>query len=189
MTAFLAPGFHLVAYPVRAGAALNLVAFTRGTSMSETWSGTMDTKVLKNAMRRTAPALSQLADDAGEWMVWPIHTRTDGPWTAPGGIALIGDAAHAMMPYAAQGAAMAIEDAETLAGHVLARPDSVAAALATWERERRRRIERVARRGRLNKMAWHAAGPVAATRNLFLRMRTPEKLATGLDWLYGFTGA
>ena len=186
VTAFLAPGFHLVAYPVRAGAALNLVAFTRGTSMSETWSGAMDTKVLKNAMRRTAPALSQLADDAGEWMVWPIHTRTGGPWTAPGGIALIGDAAHAMTPYAAQGAAMAIEDAETLAGHVLARPDSVAAALATWERERRRRIERVARRGRLNKMAWHAAGPVAATRNLFLRMRTPEKLATGLDWLYGW---
>ena len=162
VTAFLAPGFHLITYPVRAGAALNLVAFTRGNAMGETWSGKMDTQVLKHAMRRTAPALAKLADDTGEWTVWPIHTaRPGGPWTAPGGIALIGDAAHAMTPYAAQGAAMAIEDAETLAGHVLAKPDSVAAALAAWEKERRKRIERVARRGASTASTWHASGPVA----------------------------
>ena len=52
VTAFLAPGFHLITYPVRAGAALNLVAFTRGNAMGETWSGKMDTQVLK---QRDAP--------------------------------------------------------------------------------------------------------------------------------------
>lgn len=188
VTAFLAPGFHMVTYPVRAGSALNLVAFTRGKAIDETWSGTLDNKLLKAAMRRTAPALSKLADDVGEWTVWPIHTaRLDDPWTSPKGIALIGDAAHAMTPYAAQGAAMAIEDAETLAGHVLARSDSLSAALAAWEKERRSRIDRVARRGRFNRMTWHAAGPVAIARNALLRMRKPEKLATGLDWLYGWT--
>lgn len=81
---------------------------------------------------------------------------------------------------------MAIEDAETLAGHVLARPDSVGAALAAWEKERRQRVERVARRGRFNRMTWHGAGPVAIARNFVLRMRKPEKLATSLDWLYGW---
>ena len=186
VTAFLTPGFHLITYPVRAGAALNLAAFTRGDAMAETWSGKMDTKVLKSGMRRAAPALQKLADDAGEWTVWPIHTARNGPWTAPGGIALIGDAAHAMTPFAAQGAAMAIEDAETLAGHVLAQPDSVATALAAWEKERRKRVERVARRGSFNRMTWHAAGPLAMVRNAMLRMRTPEKLATSLDWLYGW---
>ncbi len=187
VTAFLTPGFHMVTYPVRAGAALNLAAFTRGTAMAETWSGQMDTKVLRNAMRRTAPALQKLADDAGEWTVWPLHTvPLAGHWTAAGGIALIGDAAHAMTPFAAQGAAMAIEDAETLAGHVLARPDSVAAALAAWEKERRKRVERVIRRGSFNRMTWHAAGPIAMVRNAVLRMRTPEKLATSFDWLYGW---
>lgn len=187
VTAFLMPGFHLITYPVRAGAALNLVAFTNGSEIGETWSGEMDTKILKNAMRRAAPVLLKLADDTGEWMVWPIHTAWPGSsWTASGGIALIGDAAHAMTPYAAQGAAMAIEDAETLAGHVLARPDSVAAALAAWEKERRKRVDRVARRGSFNRMTWHAAGPVAMARNFVLRMRTPEKLATSLDWLYGW---
>jgi len=188
VTAFLAPGFHLVTYPVRAGSALNLVAFTGGKAIDATWSGTLDGKILKQAMRRTAPALQRLADDEGEWTVWPIHTvRPDARWTAPAGIALIGDAAHAMTPYAAQGAAMAIEDGETLAGHVLARPDSLAAALAGWEKERRQRIDRVARRGRLNRITWHAAGPVAAARDLVLRVRKPESLATGLDWLYGWT--
>ncbi|MDQ2633886.1 MAG: FAD-dependent monooxygenase [Pseudomonadota bacterium] len=187
VTAFLAPGFHLVTYPVRSGAALNLVAFTRGSAMDNTWSGNMDTGVLKHAMRRTAPALLKLADDVGEWTVWPIHTvYPGGPWTAPGGIALIGDAAHAMTPYAAQGAAMAIEDAETLASHVLTRSDSVAAALSAWETERHQRVDRVARRGSFNRMTWHAGGPVAMVRNTILRMRRPEKLATGLDWLYGW---
>lgn len=186
VTAFLTPGFHLITYPVRAGAALNLAAFTRGNAMAETWSGKGDTTVLRNAMRRAAPALQKLAEDAGEWTVWPIHTARSGPWTAPGGIALIGDAAHAMTPFAAQGAAMAIEDAETLAGHVLAQPDGVAAALAAWEKERRKRVDRVARRGSFNRMTWHARGPVAMVRNAMLRMRTPEKLATSLDWLYGW---
>lgn len=186
VTAFLTPGFHMIAYPVRAGAALNLAAFTRGTAMGETWFGKADTTVLKGAMRRAAPALQKLADDAGEWTIWPIHAAPAGPWTTPGGIVLIGDAAHAMTPFAAQGAAMAIEDAETLAGHVLARQDSVAAALAGWEKERKKRVERVERRGSFNRMAWHAGGPVAMVRNAILRMRTPEKLATSLDWLYGW---
>ena len=187
VTAFLAPGFHLITYPVRSGSALNIVAFTSGKAIGETWAGSMDNAVLRQAMRRTAPALLALAGDVGEWTVWPIHTvPRQAAWTAPSGIALIGDAAHAMTPYAAQGAAMAIEDGETLAGHVLARPDSLMAALANWEKERRLRIERVARRGRLNYVAWHAAGPFASARNLILRMRKPEKLATGLDWLYGW---
>jgi salicylate hydroxylase len=92
-----------------------------------------------------------------------------------------------MTPYAAQGAAMAIEDGETLAAHVLARPGSLATALAAWEKERRQRVDRVLRRGRLNRIAWHAAGPVAMARNLMLRIRKPESLATDLDWLYGWT--
>lgn len=188
VNAFLAPGFHLVTYPVRSGSALNIVAITGGRPMGETWSGTLDNQVLKHAMRRAAPALSQLADDVGEWTVWPLHTADAGAaWTTPTGIALIGDAAHAMTPYAAQGAAMAIEDGETLASHVLARPGNLATALAAWEKERRPRVDRVLKRGRLNRIAWHAAGPVAAARNLMLRMRKPESLATDLDWLYGWT--
>ena len=185
VTAFLRSGFHLVAYPVRGGSALNLVAFTGGAAMAETWSDKADIAVLKKAMARTAPALARLADDSEAWTAWPVHTVRDGAsWVASGGMALIGDAAHAMTPYAAQGAAMAIEDAETLAVRVAASRGGLGAALAAWEKERKLRIARVARRGALNRRAWHASGPVAMVRNIFLRMNSPEKLAADLDWLY-----
>ena len=131
VTAFMHPGFHLIVYPVRNGAAYNLVAFTPGSPMAQTWSGKADVSVLKAAMSRTDPALARLAEHCAPWTVWPIHTvDPTARWTAAGGIALIGDAAHAMTPFAAQGAAMAIEDAETLASHVAANPFDIAAALA-----------------------------------------------------------
>lgn len=187
VAAYLSPGFHLIVYPVRGGAAFNLAAFTTGQPAPETLSGQSDATVLKTAMSRTAPALARLAEAGGPWTEWPIHTVDPRPrWTAPGGIALIGDAAHAMTPFAAQGAAMAIEDAETLAACVAASPSDIAGALTDWERQRRPRIARVARRGAINRLAWHAAGPVALARNLFLKMRPPESLAADLDWLYGW---
>ena len=108
------------------------------------------------------------------------------PWVATGGIALVGDAAHAMTPYAAQGAAMAIEDGETLAARVVGRQGTLGAALTAWEKERRSRIARVTRRGATNRRAWHASGIIARMRNLYVRMHSPKRLAAGFDWLYGW---
>jgi len=186
VTAFLHSGFHLIVYPVRGGAAFNLVAFTPGQRIAEGWSGTADAAPLERAMRRTAPMLARLAREAGPWTAWPIHTvRPDAPWTAQN-VALIGDAAHAMTPFAAQGAAMAIEDAQTLAANVAAAPGNMLAALTDWERTRRPRVAAVARRGAFNHFAWQARGPVAVARNLVLKTRPPEKLAADMDWLYGW---
>jgi salicylate hydroxylase len=187
VTTFLHPGFHLVAYPVSNGAAFNLAAFTKGERIAEGWSGHADARMLTDAMRGTAPALVQLVEQAGPWTAWPIHTIDQRqPWTTPTGITLIGDAAHAMTPFAAQGAAMAIEDAVTLAGFVADSPADLKGALAAWELARRPRVAKVARRGAVNRLAWHASGPVAIARNLFLKLRSPEKLAADLDWLYGW---
>jgi salicylate hydroxylase len=187
VTTFLHPGFHLVAYPVRSGAAFNLVAFTPGQSIGRTWGGNADPAMLARALRGTAPARRALVEKAGARTVWPVHTvDARRPWTRSGRLALIGDAAHAMTPFAAQGAAMAIEDAATLAMLVAAPPGNMAQALSKWEELRRPRVAKVARRGALNRLAWHAAGPVALARNLFLKMRAPEKLAADLDWLYGY---
>lgn len=187
VTTFLHPGFHMVAYPVSKGDAFNLVAFTRGERIAEGWSGHADPGILAAAMRGTAPGLVKLVEMAGPWLTWPLHTvEQKQPWTTPNGIALIGDAAHAMTPFAAQGAAMAIEDAATLAGSFAAFPADPARGLLVWENLRRPRVAKVARRGALNHLAWHAAGPVAIARNLFLKIRSPEKLAMDLDWLYGW---
>ncbi|PZV33403.1 FAD-dependent monooxygenase [Mesorhizobium kowhaii] len=186
VTTFLHPGFHMVAYPVSKGAAFNLAAFTKGERIAEGWSGNADTRILTGAMRGTAAALARLIEEAGPWTAWPIHTvESNQPWTTDG-MALIGDAAHAMTPFAAQGAAMAIEDAAMLADVVADFPADQAQSLQIWENLRRPRIARVARRGALNRLAWHAAGPVSIARNLFLKMRSSEKLAADLDWLYGW---
>jgi salicylate hydroxylase len=187
VTAFLSPGLHIVVYPLRRGLLFNLAAFTSGGDPGRTWAARTDLTLLRRAMDRTSPALAGLADDGAEWTCWPIHTvDATQSWTPQPGLVLIGDAAHAMTPFAAQGAAMAIEDADRLAAHVTARPGDLAGALSSWEAERRPRILRVARRGAVNRLAWHAAGPVALARNLFLKLRPPEKLAAGLDWLYGW---
>ena len=186
VTAFLHSGAHLIVYPLRGGKAFNLVAFTPGERVAEGWSGKADNAILLNALRGGAAKLSQLVEAAGPWTVWPIHTvEASGAWTR-GNIALIGDAAHAMTPFAAQGAAMAIEDAVTLADGVSDMRGSLEETLAGWEAKRRQRVSRVARRGALNRFAWHAAGPVALARDLFLKARSPDALAADMDWLYGW---
>lgn len=187
VTTFLHPGFHMVAYPVSKGDAFNLVAFTGGERIAEGWSGHADPGILASAMRGTAPDLTELVEMVGAWLTWPLHTvKQNQPWTMPDGIALIGDAAHAMTPFAAQGAAMAIEDAAMLADIIADFPADPAQSLQIWENLRRPRVARIARRGAVNRLAWHATGPVAIARNLFLRMRSSEKLAADLDWLYGW---
>ncbi len=188
VNAFLHPGFHLVAYPLRGGAEVNLVAFTPGRDLGEHWSAQTDAAPLRRAMRAVASPLAALAEDGGAWTAWPVHTVEAAAWTFGGRAALIGDAAHAMTPFAAQGAAMAIEDAETLAACVAAEPEGLASALAGWEAMRRPRLRQVARRGAFNRLVWHAAGPAAMARDLILRLRRPEHLLADFDWLYGWDG-
>lgn len=186
VTAFMHPQFHLVAYPIRGGSALNLVAITRGEAADATWEQNTAVRPLKTALGMAHPALARLADDVPAWTAWPIHEAdATAPWTSAKGLALIGDAAHAIPPFAAQGAAMAIEDAAVLAGF-LARKSDVAAALADYERVRKPRVLRVARRGAFNRFVWHASGPVALARDAVLRARSADALMADFDWLYGY---
>jgi salicylate hydroxylase len=183
VTAFLRPGFHLIAYPVRAGSAINLAAFTKAAAPTEVVRSP-DVSLLKSELSLCSPALRQLGD-ATDWGFWPVYTVDPrAAWTSARSVALIGDAAHAMTPYAAQGAAMAIEDAATLADAVASAPRSLRPALTAWEAARRPRIARVARRAAFNRFAWHAKGPIAAARNLMLAKRGGERLAADMDWLY-----
>lgn len=185
VNAFLGPGFHLVAYPIRAGREINLVAFIAGPALPRYWSAAADQSLLAACFARSAPILRDLTHSPEGWEAYPIHTVSRiQKWTTPG-LVLIGDAAHAVTPYAAQGAAMAIEDGYTLAGAVAADGD-LNAALAAWEAGRRVRLDRVRKRGAFNKFAWHARGPVRAARDAVLRLRSPERLADDMDWLYGY---
>jgi salicylate hydroxylase len=188
VTAFLSAKAHLIAYPIRGGDAVNLAAFTKGASPGDTWSNGREPQGLLDGLAGSDERLLRLVQDAAPWTVWPIHTVDPrAPWINAKGAVLIGDAAHAMTPFAAQGAASAIEDAYVLAQNVAAQPGALAIALRRYEAARRARVVAVARRGRLNEFAWHASGPVALARNLFLTARGPRRLAADMDWLYGWT--
>ncbi|MEO3387662.1 FAD-dependent oxidoreductase [Mesorhizobium sp. CAU 1741] len=190
VTSFMHPRFHLVAYPLRGGRAVNFVAVTRGPEPVRGWSGAADTGLLLDAMRGAADELQSLAAMAGSWTTWPLHdVDPNGPWTDGSGLALVGDAAHAMTPFAAQGAAMAIEDAATLARLVAKQPGDKRHALERYEQARQRRVARVAKRGSFNRFVWHARGPVAFGRDMVLASRPAGSLASDMDWLYGFDEA
>ncbi|WP_011580456.1 MULTISPECIES: FAD-dependent monooxygenase [Chelativorans] len=185
VTAFLSPDFHLISYPLRGGAVTNLVLVARGEEVGRGWANAADTDHLLGKTVKAAPALSALIREAGAWTAWPIHeVQSESRWIDPRGLALIGDAAHALSPYAAQGAAMAIEDAATLAALVAG--GNQPAALAAFEHRRKRRMLRVARRGEFNRFVWHAGGLIARARNLVLRLKSESSLAADLDWLYGY---
>lgn len=187
VNAFLHPRAHLIAYPIRGGTAVNLAAFAHGPESDSAWAKAADVAALAGAFSGADDALLRLLREAGPWTVWPIHTVDPAsPWIDPAGIVAIGDAAHAMTPFAAQGAAMAIEDAYVLAANVAAQPAALEVALKRYEQARRSRVLAVERRGRLNEFAWHASFPVSMARNMFLRLRGPERLAADMDWLYGW---
>jgi salicylate hydroxylase len=185
VTALLDPFFHLVAYPVRGGSAVNLVAVTRGRELAQRWTNAIGADGLADLMEWAHPALARLAR-AAEWRAWPIFTAPDGPWTHPGGIALTGDAAHAMTPFAAQGAAMAIEDAVTLATLVGRPLADIGEALSEYEKLRQARVRRVIGRGAFNRFVWHARGPIALGRDTVLKLRPGASLMRDFDWLYGW---
>jgi salicylate hydroxylase len=133
-----------------------------------------------------AESLQALLLAARSWKRWALHTLPPLKRWTRGPIALLGDAAHPMLPFFAQGAVMALEDAMVIA-HALARqPDDTPAALRWYQRQRRARVRRVVNASRRNGRIYHLAGPAAAARNFVLRNVTSHRLMTRYDWLYGW---
>ncbi|WP_018239602.1 FAD-dependent monooxygenase [Ensifer sp. BR816] len=191
VTAFLGPNAHLVAYPLREIDGFNLVAIIGGKPTAAAWIG-QDSEERRRefaaAFENWHRDLRSMIENAVSATYWPLCTVDEGAWHNGRDLVLIGDAAHAMTPFAAQGAAMAIEDASELA-HCLATCADPPAAFGRYEHARRARIARVRNRAAFNRFAYHARGPVRVARNLVLALKGPEALAADLDWLYGYDGS
>ena len=170
---WLGPGGHLVHYPVRSKD-LNVVVIA-----GEEAGAAPPQKPFGREARRLIGAVP-------EWTLWPLFDVDPARSWARGRVALIGDAAHAMAPSAAQGGAQAIEDAWVLAAALAKRPDDPAAALRAYERARRPRVEKIAREARRNLAVYNLRGLPAAARNIVLSAMSPERLLKRLDWLYGW---
>ncbi|WGR91528.1 FAD-dependent monooxygenase [Bradyrhizobium sp. ISRA443] len=187
---WMGPDAHLVAYPISAGRQINVVAITAGAWNQPGWSAPGDTDEIKGAfaMSRWPSTARMLVGAVGCWRKWALFTLPDlGRWNE-GAMALLGDAAHAMLPFAAQGAGMAIEDAAVLAR---ALSDStgeniseIPAALARYTRMRRARVLQVQRLARQQGRIYHLSGAAAIARDLALRAMGPHRMLARQDWIY-----
>ena len=203
VTAWLGPHLHLVHYPVRGGEWLNVVAFiahsgvgtlggsTASASANEEWDQAASTMALQTALRGVCRPLEDLIQAIDAWRAWPVCHRApvQGPHEqSRGSVALLGDAAHPMLPYLAQGAGMAIEDAQALGQCLQGNDDlqgkaSLQAALQSYAQARWHRNASVQRRALRNAQIFHATGLVALGRNL--SMRVLGERVMDLPWLYG----
>ncbi len=186
VTAYLGAKAHLVSYPLNEIEGFNLVAIAAGTRSDESWA--IDADAARRAMLLEQFSgwhrdIRTILAGAERPTFWPLYQASEGNWHNGRDTVLIGDAAHAMMPFSAQGAAMAIEDAFALAAHVARAP--LPSALAAFTSERKARAARVKARGDFNRFAYHARGPFRLGRDIVLSLRSPETLAADLDWLYG----
>jgi salicylate hydroxylase len=187
---WMGPDAHLVAYPISAARQINVVAIVPGTWNRPGWSAPGDANELKNAFasRRWPATARMLLGAVDGWRRWALFTLPDiGEW-ADGAIALLGDAAHAMLPFAAQGAGMAIEDAAVLAGCLSqSTGDNIAgvpAALKRYGRLRRGRVLRVQRAARQQGRIYHLTGPLALARDLAIKAMGPQRMLARQDWIY-----
>lgn len=186
--AFLGPKGHIVAYPLKEVSAYNVVAISIGADPGQTWkaeSTGQQKEMLLKQFQSWDPAIIELLEKTESSNFWPLYQLSEGRWHNGRNCVLIGDSAHAMMPFAAQGAAMAIEDAFELAGQVMA-TDTLSEGLAAFEALRVPRISKARKRAQLNRFAYHASGPFKLGRDLLFAMRSPQSFAADLDWLYGY---
>ena len=190
VTVWLGPRMHLVAYPVSAGERLNVVAIVQGgtSGSARDWDQAAVAAELHGAAGPLCTPLNDLVQAMPGWRLWALYDRSplrSADEMARGRIALLGDAAHPMRPYLAQGAAMAIEDAAEL-GRALSMAASAGIedplALRRYALSRWQRCARTQARSRQNGQIFHATGWLQRGRDLALRVLGERLLDQ--PWLY-----
>lgn len=177
---------HLVAYPVKDGRRLNIVAVVADTWNRPGWSepGTVAEIAARYAFPGWSSVPRMLIGAVDSWTRWALFEVPVPSAMVDGRVALIGDAAHAMVPFIAQGAGMAIEDAAVLAHCLAQSPSDPVAAFRHYDAMRAPRVSRVQNAARQAGRIYHLAGAARLARNQAMRMLGGERLLARHDWIY-----
>jgi salicylate hydroxylase len=187
---WMGPNAHLVTYPISGARLINVVAVVPGEWSRPGWSEPGAVTEIKNAFANSPwPGNARMLVGAVEdWRKWALFTVSDGGEWTDGATALLGDAAHAMLPFGAQGAAMAIEDAAVLAKCLGESQNeggpTISAAMQRYARLRRSRVTHIQHAARGAGRIFHLTGPAAYARDLAIRAMGADRLLARQNWIY-----
>jgi salicylate hydroxylase len=181
-------GGHVVYYPVKGGRLINVVAILRDAWHEPGWSaaGERDELLARFRPRSWRGPPREIVCAADRWLKWALFDAAPLSHWGRGPVTLLGDAAHPILPYLAQGAAMAIEDAAELGQCLGHAGDDPAAAMRLYERRRRARTAQAQREARRNGAIYQMGAVGGLVRTLTLAAMGGERLISRYDWLYGW---
>jgi salicylate hydroxylase len=185
---WLLPGAHVVHYPLRDASLINAVVILEEPPEAENAHSSLSLAgaelARRFALRRAAGELRELIEAGAAWRHWPLFTRPALAQWSQGPVTLLGDAAHPMVPFLAQGAAQAIEDADALGEAFMRVGATVETAFAAYGDARSARAEQVVRASRRQGVYFHMSGLPAAARNLAIRALGGPGMLARNAWLY-----
>ena len=188
-TLWAGPKCHIVHYPLSGWKVFNLVVTYHNDAPEPVAGKPVSHEEVLQGFVHVHPRAQQIIRHGKDWKLWVLCDRDPVERWVDGRVALLGDAAHPMMQYFAQGAAMAMEDAVCLAHMVAAHPGQVETALESYRRRRVLRTARVQLQSReIGDHIYHPAGAHAHLRNSMLTAMSAEDMYDSLAWLYGGSG-
>lgn len=178
------PRTHLVHYPLHSGEIYNLVAVFHSDRYEEGWDTFGDPEELNQRFAGEHEDVLTMLDKIESWRMWVLCDREPIKDWSHGRVTLLGDAAHPMLQYLAQGACMATEDGVCLATRIDANGDDIETAFKEYQALRYLRTARVQLTARLFGDIYHAEGATADLRNKMMSAADPSKPGEGMAWLY-----
>jgi 2-polyprenyl-6-methoxyphenol hydroxylase-like FAD-dependent oxidoreductase len=175
---------HLVHYPLRRGELFNLVAVFHSSKYDEGWNTFGDTAELTERFSNACPQVRELLDKIQTWKMWVLCDREPVKNWTDRRVTLLGDAAHPMLQYLAQGAGQAIEDAVVLREALRFARGDVPLAFQEYQRARYLRTGRVQLTARFYGDIYHAAGVQRELRNQLFQSGNESAGFAGLQWMY-----
>jgi len=188
-TLWAGPKCHIVHYPLSGWKLFNLVVTHHNDAPEPVAGRPVDDATVRDAFAHVHERARTIIGHGTDWKLWVLCDREPVETWVDGRVTLLGDAAHPMLQYFAQGACMALEDAVCLSHMLASHPTDPAQALEAYRGQRVVRTARVQLQSReIGEHIYHPAGAHAAVRNAIMRAKTSEDYYVHLAWLYGGTG-
>ncbi|MDF1737489.1 MAG: 3-hydroxybenzoate 6-monooxygenase, partial [Minwuia sp.] len=187
-TLWAGPKCHIVHYPLSGWRTFNLVVTYHNDAPEPVAGQPVEREEVEKGFEHVSPVARQIIERGRDWKLWVLCDRDPVMDWVDGRVALLGDAAHPMLQYFAQGACMAMEDAVCLS-HLMGQGGDTERVLVDYQNRRRLRTARVQLQSReIGEHVYHPAGAHAALRNAVMSARTPSDWYDQIEWLYGSTG-